>query len=116
MKRIVKILLLSGFLSGSVFYSFADRGFTKKSRSKVAINIDTRPGFKKSLPLNLSGGLKYTGSLVSTSQKDRFTALSNNVITYQKGNTIYIMPVKQKIVVSEMKPGYAGMKLIIKSN
>jgi hypothetical protein len=39
----------------------------------------------------------------------------NTLSTYQKGNTIYLVPNKQKIIIPEIKQGYTGMRLIIKS-
>lgn len=33
---------------------------------------------------------------------------------YQKGNTIYLIPNQQKIIIPEIKQGYTGMKLILK--
>jgi hypothetical protein len=42
--------------------------------------------------------------------------MSTTLVSYQKGNTIYIIPYKQKIIMPEVKPGYTGMKLIIRSH
>lgn len=116
MSKISKIVLLSVFLAGAMLYTFADRGINKKARNKVTLNIPTNNNFKKALSLNLKTGLIYKGSLISVSDKNNFSAISNNLVTYQKGNTIYIVPYKQKIVVSEIKQGYTGMKLIIRSH
>jgi hypothetical protein len=97
-----------------VLFTFADRGISKKSKAKIALNITTNNNFKKALSLNLKTGLKYKGSLiVATPTKN--TGFSTSLITYQKGNTTYIVPYKQKMLVTEIKPGYTGMKLIIKT-
>ena len=40
---------------------------------------------------------------------------NNSLITYQKGNTTYIIPYKQKVALPEIKQGYTGIKLIIRS-
>jgi len=116
MTKMAKIVLLSVFLSGAMLFSFADRGISKKAKSKVTLNIPTNNNFKKALSVNLKTGLKYKGSLVTVTDKNSFSAFSNNLVTYQKGNTIYIVPFKQKIIVSEIRQGYTGMKLIIKSH
>jgi hypothetical protein len=42
--------------------------------------------------------------------------LNNTLVTYQKGNTVYIIPQKQVYTVPEMKQGYTGLKLIIKTH
>ncbi len=113
--KIFKITFISVILTGCMLFSFADRGITKKTKNKVKLNIATNNNFKKALSFNIKSGLTYKGSLIS-SGTDNLTPFSNKIITYQKGNTIYVVPYKQKVIVSEMRQGYTGMKLIIKSN
>ncbi len=95
---------------GQLFTSFADRGIGKK-KSKVVLNIKMPVSFQSCLNFNLRNGLKYTGSLISSTPK---TYSSNALITYQKGNSVYILPYKQKMLVADVKQGYTGTKLIIK--
>ena len=115
MSKIAKKILLLGILIGTMLVSFADRGIGKKSKTKVLLNINTNNSFKNSISFNLKAGLKYKGSLLSTSQQTN-SLTSTELITYQKGNSIYIVPYKQKIIVPEIKQGYTGLKLIIKTN
>lgn len=113
MTKIAKILLLLTILNGFMLTSWADRGVGKK-KAKVALNL-VNVNSSKSLSLNLKTGLKYKGSLLTgTTTTNKSSILYNNLVTYQKGNTIYIIPHKQKVVVPEMKQGYTGMKLILK--
>lgn len=94
--------------------SFADRGLNKK-KNKVVLNINSPYNFKNSLNFNLRNGLKYTGSL-STHSVTPTTAIPTTfkyLITYQKGNSVYILPYKQRIVSADIRPGYAGAKLVI---
>lgn len=115
MFKYAKILFLCTILGGSMYSSFADRGIGKK-RNKVALNVATTPSFKKNLPFNLRNGLKYSGSIVVTNPKQTPSGItSSSLVTYQKGNSVYIVPYKQKVVVTEVKPGYTGMKLIIQT-
>src|SRR5437868_11013735 len=116
MSKTAKIILFLGILTGTMLTSFADRGVGRKSRNKITLNINTPNTFKNAISFNLKAGLKYKGSIVSGVQKDNASYIINNLVTYQKGNTIYIMPYKQKILMPEIRQGYAGMKLIIKSN
>jgi len=116
MKKAKRILFLL-MLSGIGFSAMADKGIGKKSKSRVALNINTgNTTLRNSISVNLKTGLKYTGSLLVNQQADGKSYLSNTLLTYQKGNTVYIIPQKQIIAVPEMKQGYTGMKLIIKSN
>jgi hypothetical protein len=111
MKKTFKILLITFLVCGSVLSSFADRGLRKKSRSHISLNINTEHGFKHNISLNLKNGLKYKGLLLSESI-DNFSNASF-LKYYQKGNTLYILPPKQKILSTELRQGYTGMKLVI---
>jgi hypothetical protein len=114
MQRIAKILLLSIFMSALMLPGFADRGVGKKTK-KIALNIRTNGNLSSSLSLNLKNGLKYKGSLISNIQSSPTGFIANTIVSYQKGNSIYILPYKQKLLVPELKQGYTGMKLIIKA-
>jgi hypothetical protein len=112
----VKILLIVLMLSGIGFSAMADKGIGKKNKSKVSLNINGGNSLRNSVSLNLKTGLKYTGSLLTNQQLIGSSYSSNTLLTYQKGNTVYIIPHKQVFTVPEMKPGYTGMKLIIKTH
>lgn len=114
MRKITKMLLIMPALTGIVFSALADRGIGKKTRNRVDMNISTAGGFKNSISLNLRSGLKYTGSLLVQQQNNGSTMLNNSLVTYQKGNTVYIVPSRQVVAVPDMKQGYTGMKIIIK--
>ena len=112
MKTSLRILSLVTLFTIQMNISFADRGVTKK-KNKVVLNIKTPNSFKSSLNFNLKNGLKYSGSLITNS----VTTNPNNfnyLVTYQKGNSVYILPYKQKILVADVRQGYAGTKLIIR--
>lgn len=113
MTKIAKKILLMGILTGTMLVSFADRGIGKKSKTKVLLNINTNNAIRNSVSFNLKAGLKYKGSLLSNTQQPN-SLTSTELVTYQKGNSIYIVPYKQKIIVPEIKQGYTGLKLIIK--
>ena len=66
--------------------------------------------------MNLKSGLSYKGSLLSSTQSGSSLVLKN-VVTYQKGNTTYILPYKSKVTpIPDMRQGYGGVKLIIRRN
>jgi len=115
MSQITKSILIIGILAGNMLMSFADRGVGKKAKNRINLNIPANTSLKNSLSVNLKAGLKYKGSLLTGVKKTNGLLITNNIVTYQKGSNIYIVPYKQKIVVPEIKQGYAGMKLIIKS-
>lgn len=110
MTKITKIVLLLSMLNGFMLTTWADRGVGKK-KTKVNLNLANN-NTSGNLSFNLKTGLKYKGSLLNGNNNN--TVSFNNLVTYQKGNTVYIVPYKQKVVVPEMKQGYTGMKLILK--
>jgi uncharacterized protein YbaP (TraB family) len=99
---------------GCIVYAFADRGLRRKAKNKVILNINTSNSFRNSLSINLKTGLKYKGLLLDRKSTNNMS-MSNNIASYQKGNTIYLLPHKQKILTPEIKQGYTGMKLILTS-
>ncbi|MEO6539593.1 MAG: hypothetical protein ABIN74_01330 [Ferruginibacter sp.] len=111
--RMILIILM---FSGIGFSAMADKGIGKKNKSKSSLNITTGNSLRNSISLNLKTGLKYTGSLLVNQQVSGNVLLKNTLLTYQKGNTVYIIPHKQIIAVPDVKQGYTGMKLIIKSH
>jgi hypothetical protein len=95
----------------------ADRGASKKSKSRgLTLNIRTPLSLRNSVPLNLKSGLVYKGSTLGTPTFSN-PAVSHplSTVTYQKGSNVYIMPYKTKIAVPELRQGYAGIKLIIRT-
>ena len=116
MLKKAKMVLVVLMLSGIGFSALADKGIGKKNKTKITLNINSGNSIRKSISLNLKSGLKYTGSLMASQQASGTSYLTNNLLTYQKGNTVYIIPQKQVYTVPEMKQGYTGLKLIIKTH
>jgi len=116
MVKMAKILLVVVMLAGITFSALADRGVGKKTKAKVGLNITTTNSLKNSISVNLKSGLRYTGSLLVNQQSAGNAISSNTLLTYQKGNTVYIIPHKQVIAVPEMRQGYTGMKIIIRTH
>lgn len=112
MSKVTKIVLLLAVLNGLVLTSMADKGVGKTKRKS---NTTTK-SISESLSLNLRSGLKYKGTLLNNADAGKQNLFSGSLVTYQKGNTIFIIPYKQKIVVPEISQGYTGVKLIIKTN
>ena len=108
--RIVTVVVL---VCGICLFAFADRGgFMKKNRARL--NIETNGNLKNSIQFNLKSGLSYKGSFFTNSQKIGNTLISDAYISYKKGNTIYILPYKQKILIPEYSQ-QDGYKLILRS-
>jgi hypothetical protein len=91
----------------------ADRGLGKKNKTKVVLNISTPSSLRNSISFNLKSGLTYKGSLLVNQQTVGSAIINNSIITYQKGNTIYIIPYKHQFVMPVIQQGYAGVKFVI---
>lgn len=117
MIKTTRIILIALVLFSTAISAMADRGIGKKSKTaanRVTLNISTPSTLRNSLSLNIRNGLKYTGSVLINQQNAGNSMLKNSLLTYQKGNTTYIIPYKQKVLMPEIKQGYTGMKLIIR--
>lgn len=113
MIRYSKIALVSLVCFGLIFIAFADRGgFVKKN--KTQLNITTKGTLKNSIAFNLKSGITYRGSFFLDMEQIGNTVVNDAFVSYKKGNTIYILPYKQKILIPEytQKDGY---KLVIRS-
>ena len=114
MNTFTKKLLAVSILISIVAEAWADRGVGKKVKCKTTLNISTPANLRNSIAFNIKSGLSYKGSLLTSRHTVGSSVMNNSVITYQKGNTTYIIPYKNKITIPEIKPGYAGMKIIIR--
>lgn len=97
---------------GVCVFAFADRGgFIKKN--KTHLNINTSGNLRNSIAFNLKSGIVYRGSTILNHQQIGNNLINDALISYKKGNTVYILPYKQKVLI----PSYsqeAGYKLIIR--
>lgn len=100
-------------LSGIVFASYADRGIKRTAKKKVVVNIPA--SFKKGSSASLSSGAAFKGSFTDNCEDDCNTQSNNHVLmTFQKGNSVYIVPVRQKVFHPESDNTLIIPKLVVK--
>ena len=116
MNTFTKKLLTIALLFSVAQVAMADRGVGKKNKNKTILNIYTPSNLRNSIAFNLKSGLNYKGSLLSNTNTVGNNIMSNSLISYQKGNITYVVPYNHKIIVPEIKQGYTGMKIIIRSH
>lgn len=112
MNKYAKIVFVILAFCGLYLMAIADRGgFMKKN--KTHLNIATRGSLQNSIAFNLKSGISYKGSFLLNQTQVGNNLISDAFISYKKGNTIYILPYKQKIFI----PVYdqSGYKLVIRS-
>jgi hypothetical protein len=108
--KLAFILVFTGLICG---IAMADRGGFGRKRNKVQLNITTLGTLKKSIQFNLKSGLTFRGSQLLNTQQIGNTSFNTTLLSYKKGNTIYILPYKQKVLIPEYTPE-SGYKLIIR--
>lgn len=90
----LKKSLTSFLLLGVVALALASSGGGKnKKKSSIQTNFSCGTGPSG---ISLKSGSTFTGSF-SIGQKSSRFVLYNTVVTYQKGNTIFILPYKYKL-------------------
>ncbi|MEP6597405.1 MAG: hypothetical protein ABJA71_15740, partial [Ginsengibacter sp.] len=77
------------------------------------MNIFTTANLKSSISFNLKSGLNYRGGAFIDKKQIGNIIVSDALISYKKGNTIYLLPYKHKILIPEYTQ--SGYKLIIRA-
>ncbi len=113
MIKISKISTLILLICFVTYVALADRGGFGR-RNKIHFNIVTLNTLKNSISFNLKSGLSYKSYNILNKQEVGNSIFSNSIVSYQKGNTIYILPYKQKILIQSYTPA-SGYKLIIRA-
>jgi hypothetical protein len=90
------------FLIGLSVTTFALVG-DGKSKGKKSSLLNSKPTIVPG-KFTMKSGYQYRGSQIMNQQKDNNSFIRNSIVTYQKGNMTYILPVKtivpQKIKLS----------------
>jgi len=89
-------------LLGASVAAFASLGDGKSSGGGKSSSKSSLLSSKKSLPpgaFSLKSGYSFRNIQVTKADKDNFINL-NTVVTYQKGNSTYILPLKKKVLLN----------------
>ena len=80
------------FLIGLSVAAFATLG-DGKSKGKKSSLLSSKPTITPG-KFSLKSGYQYRGSQIINQQKDKNSFTRNSLVTYQKGNMTYILPLK----------------------
>lgn len=95
--KLVAILL--GTASIACFATLGDGG-KKSTASKSLLTQKANPyNFKA---FSLKSHYNYRGSQLFSMEPDKNFILLNTVVTYQKGNSTYILPMKKKLLLDKV--------------
>ncbi|MBA2563154.1 MAG: hypothetical protein H0V14_09635 [Chitinophagaceae bacterium] len=113
MKKFSKILFFLTLFSFIIWVAIADRGGFGRKRNKIQLNITALTTLRNSISLNLRSGVSFKGSQILNRKQIGNFVINTDIISYKKGNSIYVLPYKQKIVIPSFSQT-SGYKLIIR--
>ncbi len=97
-RKLAVVLLIAG----SAIASFATLGDGKKKsdlpKSSLLTSKINKPG-----SFSLRSGYAYRGNNVLNPQPAKRYIKLNTTVTYQRGNTTYIVPLKKKVILGNVK-------------
>ena len=81
---------------GAVMLAFASSGGGKKKNSASTLQSTFTP-IRTTKGFTMKAGPAYTGSHIFNSRQTTGFVMYNTVVTYQKGNVIFILPYQYKM-------------------
>ncbi|MBK5272880.1 MAG: hypothetical protein JJE22_17915 [Bacteroidia bacterium] len=96
-RKLAVILLLAV----SAFTAFATLGDGKVKSTKRHGSLLTDKDISTSRDFSLKSGYTFRGSQVINTQTERYLNL-NTVVTFQKGQTTYVIPLKKKVLLDKI--------------
>lgn len=91
-KKILTRKLTTLFLIGLSVAAFATLG-DGKSKGKKSSLLSSKPTITPG-KFSLKSGYQYRGSQIINQQKDKNSFTRNSLVTYQKGNMTFVLPLK----------------------
>jgi len=104
-KRLLKRKLVTAVLITASVAAFATLGDDGGKKGTKITNTDT-----KLSNLSLRTHYNYKSNNLFNPSKSRKFIMLNTVVTYQKGNATYILPLKKKVLLDKIKINPAPVK------
>jgi hypothetical protein len=96
LNHMFKKSIVSLSLIGVVALALASTGGGIRKKSNKLFNPEFAP-IKTASGFSMRPGVKYSGSMVTSVTKNKSSINLTSLVTYQKGNTIYILPNQHRI-------------------
>jgi len=99
-RKLMRKMLVSAIMVAAVGLAFASKG---GGGDKKSTNVPLRTSFTPIRTTNgftLKTGPTFTGSIILGAEKTTNYVSFNTLVTYEKGNSMYIMPYRTKINTS----------------
>ncbi len=110
-KAIGKKLAVLFLIAVSAVASFASLGDGNKKNDRPKKNLLSNKTVNKQGAFSLRSGYTYRGNQVINTQPERRYIRINTVVNMQKGNTTYIVPLKKKVGVGNIKIDISNRQL-----
>ena len=106
MRRLMRHAVISGLLLAVVGLAFASKGGggDKKNTKTVPLKTEFTP-IRTTGNFTLKASPAYSGSFFLGQEKTKTTISFNSLVTYEKGNSIFIMPYKYKVNIPGLSDG-----------
>lgn len=102
------LLIVSCF---AMFFSASSASFSTGGGKKKDEKKSTISGLSlKNNPLSFTNGYRFRSGLSFTQNNANSLVMQSNTIRFQKGNNLYVLPVKQKVIFSKFKTPQKEMK------
>ena len=94
----MRLTIVSAMMVAIVGLAFASKGGggDKKSKDKIPLKTEFTP-IRTTGTFTLKSGPSYSGSLLLGQEKTKNYLSINTLVTYQKGNSIFIIPYTYKV-------------------
>ncbi len=114
--RTLKVIVVVLF-TGLTFAALGSIGGGSKAKTNSLINSEFAP-IRNSRGFSLRSGLRYSGSLMLKQEKSASFINYNTLVTYERGNTTFILPTKYKLSLtsSDVKNNLQLLNLKIRLN
>jgi len=98
LKRLLKRKIATVLMISASMAAFATLGDGGKKEGRTEIRLNAKG-------LSLRSTYNYRGSNLQLQSRQGKFILLNTVVTYQKGNATYVMPLKKKVLIDKIKFG-----------
>lgn len=98
------LIVLTVFVFGAAYASSVNNDGRQKKQSAQSSTI-LGAKFKTYFPLSFTSGYRLKGSLHFTTTNHQSMVMHHNVMRFEKGNTLYVLPYRQKQAHARIKIG-----------
>ena len=105
-----KKTLISFILIGFAAFAIASMGGGGNKSKDKAVRPEFTP-IRTTNGFTLKAGPSYHGSMIFGQEKNKNLVAYNSIVTYQKGNTTYILPVKYKLQTSAASQSGSSLQM-----